>query len=89
MVKPYDRKGLKTDENIELKASLTAYPEGQGALLLPNFDTDFSLPVSYYKQGEAPDGFWQSDNREYGHQHLSAISSRTVRLSEKSILTHL
>ncbi|REL26656.1 hypothetical protein DXX93_08740 [Thalassotalea euphylliae] len=80
---------VKSDEKIELKASLTAYPAGEGALLLPNFDTDFSLPVSYGKQGEAPNWFWQSDERDYGHQQLPTVSSRTVTLAEKSILSNI
>ena len=77
--------GLQERDNIELKAEVTVYPEGEGALVFPNFDSNLSLPLSYKKQGQETSFFWQSDTRTVMHQNVSAISSRSVVLDNRSL----
>ena len=77
--------GLQERDNIELKAEVTVYPEGEGALVLPSFDSDLSLPLRYKKQGQEPSYFWQTDSREFQHQYTPAISSRSVVLDNRSL----
>ncbi len=77
--------GLKAQDNIELKASVVAYPEGKGMKVLANFDSEFALPVSYYKAGKKPEGFWADDNRPTTHKPSVAISSRRVVLNNQPL----
>ncbi|QBG34889.1 hypothetical protein EMK97_03640 [Litorilituus sediminis] len=63
----------------------SVYPEGEGALVLPSFDSDLSLPLTSKRQGQETSYFWQSDTREVYHQYTPAISSRSVVLDNRSL----
>jgi hypothetical protein len=80
--------GLNEHDNIELKASATVYPEGKGAMVLPSFDTAFSLPLQYSKIGEDSSWFWQNDNRVSVHRVHTALSTRSVRLNNQVLETY-
>ncbi|MBU2894392.1 hypothetical protein KO495_13840 [Colwellia sp. D2M02] len=79
--------GLNEHDNIELKASVTVFPEGKGAKVLPAFDTAFSLPLQYSKIGEDTSWFWQNDNRVTAHRVYTALSTRSVRLNNQTLET--
>jgi len=76
--------GLKEHDNIELKATAIAYPEGKGAIVMSGYDTPFSLPLAYIKQGHAPSRR-QKDTRTTAHQINAAVSTRRVVLNNQSL----
>ncbi|WP_165729464.1 toxin VasX [Pseudoalteromonas sp. 31A1] len=72
--------GLESGDQIELKLEATVYPNGKVQPTIQGFNSNYGLPIEYYKAGEKPGLLSFNDDRKYSHRIGQVISQAVINL---------